>query len=80
VIDLDHYLQQAFNIDSFKIGNIRYAGVLKIGTAGMINRKFSNIHHPTAYTVTLETTPTLLSPAVPLFPPTRKTLNIKNSP
>jgi hypothetical protein len=67
---MDRYLEQDFQINLLKIGAIRYAGVLKIGAAGALSRKVSNVHHPTGY-VTLESAPTLLAPAVPLEAPVR---------
>jgi hypothetical protein len=69
---LDNYLQQSFDIHSLKIGAIRYAGVLKIGTAGIRQQKSSNIiHAPAGGIVSLSTAPTFLAPAVPLQAPIR---------
>lgn len=66
---MDKYLQQTFEINNLKIRVITNAGVLKIGTAGMIRRTTPSIYGQ--YVSLSGITYGTLPPAVPMQTPVR---------
>jgi hypothetical protein len=66
---MDNYLEQTFNFNSIKIGTMTNAGVLKIGSAGMVKRTSPSIYGQFGTLSGINSA--LLSPAVPLEAPVR---------